>query len=60
MVSEGSVTNRNASRRCNDNFAVGNLCDVFQDQAGIIKNGSIVGMPFHDCKRGLPGSEELG
>ena len=55
MVSEGGDTNRNASRRCNGDFVVSIRCKVRQDLTGIIKNGSVVGMRFHYCKRGLSG-----
>ena len=53
VVSEGSDSNRNASRRCNGDFVVIIQCNVPQDPAGLLKNGSIVGMQFHDCKYGL-------
>ena len=53
MVSEGGDTNRNASRRCNGDSVVSINCKVPQDEAGPLKNCSIVGMRFHDCKRGL-------
>lgn len=33
--------------------------EVRQGPAGILKNGSIVGMSFHDCKRGLDGIKKL-
>ena len=55
VVSEGGNTNRNASRRCNGDFVVIIPCKVPQGPAGLLKNGSIVGMRFHDCKYGLSG-----
>ena len=55
VVSEDGDTNRNASCRCNGKYVVNIKCEVPQDQAGILKNGCIVGMRFHDCKRGLSG-----
>ena len=53
MVSEGGDTNRNASRRSNGDMVVSITCDVIQSIACLLKNGSIVGMRFHDCKYGL-------
>ena len=55
MVPEGGDTNRNATRRCNGDFVVGITCEVRQGPGGLLKNGSIVGMRFHDCKYGLSG-----
>ena len=51
MVSEGDDTNRNASRCCNGDLVVGIIiCKVPQGHAGMLKNFSIIGMRFHDCK----------
>ena len=50
-----SNTNRNASRRCNGDLVVIITCKVHQGQAGLLKNGSIVGMLFHDFKYRLSG-----
>ena len=55
MVSEGDDTNRNASCRCNGDLVVGITCKVSQKLAGILQNGSIAGMRFHDCKYDLLG-----
>ena len=55
-MSEGGDTNRNASRRCNgDSVVVIIKCEVRQGPGGLLKNGSIVGMLFHDFKYGLSG-----
>ena len=53
MVSEGGDTNRNATRRCNGDLVVIVICKVRKNHADLLKNGSIVGMRFHDCKYGL-------
>ena len=53
VVSKGGDTNRNASRRCNGDLVVSITCKDCQRIAGLLKNGSIVGMCFHDCKYGL-------
>ena len=53
----GRDTNRNASRRRNGDLVVSIICDVIQSEAGMLKNDSIVGMRFHDCKYGLLGLE---
>ena len=54
-MSEDGDTNRNASRRCNGDFVVIITCEVSQGPGGLLKNGSIAGMLFHDCKYGLSG-----
>lgn len=53
VVSEGDDSNHNASRLCN--FVLGFFikCEVRQGPAGMLKNGSILGVCFHDFKRGL-------
>ena len=55
MVSEGGNTNRNASRRSNGDFVVIIKSEVRQGPGGLLKNGSIAGMRFHDCKYDLSG-----
>ena len=54
-VSEGGNMNRNATRRCNGNLFVSIACDGPQDPAGLLNNGRIVEMRFHDCKYDLSG-----
>jgi hypothetical protein len=48
-------TNHNAFRLYKVKMVVSITCDVCQCQADMLKNGSIVGVRFHDFKRGLSG-----
>ena len=54
-VFEGRDTNRNASLCHNSSYVVSIKFKDNQGQAGLLKNGNIVGIRFHDFKYELSG-----